>query len=299
MAFFDWLFGEDDPDPVTYAQTSVQNIPGYIKEASERAVGEAERLAGLPYTPYEAPRVAGLTPETLAAFQSAQSMYGTGAGQVGQAYDIGIGSARPITAEEINSYLNPYVSSVAGIASEEVNRQSNQARLANQARSAMSGSFGGIRPEITDVMREEDRLKTIGNIYTTAGAQGYQTAIDTAMKQRESEARAGALGGDLAAQQQNLGYQDINTQLGIGALQQQQGQANLDVAYQDFLRQQQYPYERLNALTGTISGVPYETSSAGTTQGAGQVTPGFFQQAAGLGIAGLGTAGNLGWKPFA
>jgi CRISPR/Cas system-associated protein endoribonuclease Cas2 len=62
-------------------------------------------------------------------------------------------------------------------------------------------------------------------------------------------------------------------------------QAGLDVAYQDFLRQQGYPMEQLGAYSQFIRGLPVQ--GAGTTTSY-QPQPSPLQQALGAGISAYG-----------
>ena len=76
-------------------------------------------------------------------------------------------------------------------------------------------------------------------------------------------------------------------------------QANLDVAYQDFLRQQGYPQSQIDAMLGTFKGVGQGIPTAGLEQGIvpsgvpAQYKPSTASQI-GAGLAGLGgLAGTL------
>jgi hypothetical protein len=93
---------------------------------------------------------------------------------------------------------------------------------------------------------------TVGNLASTQ--QGQQLAA------------SGALSG-LGAQAQQLGLAGAGALGNVGTQQQQLGQKNLDVAYEDFLRQQGYPQEQinnmLNAFKGVATGVPQATQEQG------------------------------------
>lgn len=59
----------------------------------------------------------------------------------------------------------------------------------------------------------------------------------------------------LGAQAQQLGLTGAGALQQVGGVQQSQAQRNLDVAYEDFLRQQGYPQEQINAMLATFKGV--------------------------------------------
>ena len=85
-----------------------------------------------------------------------------------------------------------------------------------------------------------------------------------------------------------MGVQDINTLLGIGSLQQQQGQRELDVERANTLAEQALPFQQVGFLSDIFRGVPalQQTFTTQTRPG-----PDRTSQLLGLGIAGLGAYG--------
>ena len=68
-------------------------------------------------------------------------------------------------------------------------------------------------------------------------------------------------------------------------------QAGLDVGYEDFLRQEAYPQQRLGMFSNLIQGLPLSPNQTISTY---QQQPGLFQQAVGLGLSGLGMYKGMG-----
>jgi hypothetical protein len=68
-------------------------------------------------------------------------------------------------------------------------------------------------------------------------------------------------------------------------------QAGLDVGYEDFLRQEAYPQQRLGMFSNLIQGSPLSPNQTISTY---QQQPGLFQQAVGLGLSGLGMYKGMG-----
>ena len=86
--------------------------------------------------------------------------------------------------------------------------------------------------------------------------------------------------------------QGINTaQQQVGAVQQAQAQQNLDQGYQDFLKQQNYPYQQLAFMSDMTRGLPL---SNGPSQSIYTAPPSMVSQLGGLGMAGLGIYGASG-----
>ena len=90
---------------------------------------------------------------------------------------------------------------------------------------------------------------------------------------------------------QQLGVQDINTLLGIGGLQQQQGQKEFDVERANELARQSLPYQQVGFMSDIFRGVPALQQTTSTTTRPG---PSTGSQLLGLGIAGLGAVGQAG-----
>ena len=94
------------------------------------------------------------------------------------------------------------------------------------------------------------------------------------------------------AQAQNV--QDISTLLNLGTLQRGLAQSTLDSQRQRELDIQRYPYQQLQFLSDIYKGVP---STQQTITQTPTYSPSPFQQAAGLGIAGI-AATSGGRSPF-
>ena len=73
-----------------------------------------------------------------------------------------------------------------------------------------------------------------------------------------SQAGLGQLG-------QQMGVQDINTLLGIGGLQQQQGQRELDVARANDTCRTSMPYQQVGFMSDIFRGVPSLQQTSVTT----------------------------------
>jgi hypothetical protein len=106
------------------------------------------------------------------------------------------------------------------------------------------------------------------------GLQGLQTALQGA-------GQLGQLGG-----QQFQQSMDINKLQNVyGGQMQQQAQRPLDMAYQDFQNQQNYPYKQLGFMSDMIRGLPLGQQSTSSVYSQG---PGTVQTLAGLGGAAYG-----------
>lgn len=132
----------------------------------------------------------------------------------------------------------------------------SQADLARQAQlGQMAGSLG---------FQQQGALAQAGQQMGTLGQQiGALYNSDTAQQLAAAQQLA-----QMAQQSQQQGLAGAGALQQVGALQQQQGQKNLDIAYEDFMRQQAYPQEQIKAMIGALQGVqpavPQGAMKAGT-----------------------------------
>jgi hypothetical protein len=75
-----------------------------------------------------------------------------------------------------------------------------------------------------------------------------------------------------------------------GAVQQAQGQQALDLAYQDFIQQKQYPYQQLAFQSDMLRGLPLSQAA----QQQYTAPPSMMSQLGGLGTTALGIYGMSG-----
>lgn len=131
-------------------------------------------------------------------------------------------------------------------------RDTQEAVLAQQAQALQSGYTEAGRLAGADLSRFAGLGETVGGL--TRGDIGQQLA------------GAQQLAG-MGEQAQQLGLTGAGALQQVGGVQQGQAQRNLDVAYEDFLRQQGFPQEQINNMLATFrgaaQGVPTGTQEFG------------------------------------
>ena len=135
-------------------------------------------------------------------------------------------------------------------------------------------------------------LQQAGNLYGQ-GMTGAQIGLQGVGAQQAGYAGANQAAGTLGqlGQTQFAQEQAINNaQLQAGAVQQAQQQQGIDVQYQDYLKQQNYPYQQLAFQSDMLRGLPL--SQAAQTQYT--APPSGASQAGGLGMTALGIYGMSG-----
>ncbi|MEN6403889.1 MAG: hypothetical protein ABFD94_18240, partial [Armatimonadia bacterium] len=188
--------------------------------------------------------------------------------------------------------MSPYMQAVVNSQLTAAQREADIAATTRAGAATRAGAFGGSRQAIM----EAEAQRALAGQKADIQAAGLQKAFADAQAQFNTEAAlreqsrqfgtsaalqgagqatgaAQALG---ALGQTQFGQQmDITQGLGYaGALRQAQEQAGLDVAYQDFLAAQKYPYEQLSWLQGITAGAPHSTTQTSSTRTTGVTTPG-------------------------
>ena len=309
------------PTPSTQAvsSTSVSALPDWYSNYAMDILSNQQAISNQPYTLYGAPRIAEMAPQQQQAIGMASQAAGAfqpglqQATQTTQNVDpyLGLYAASPYlqqsgqtSASQVGTYMNPYTDQVVDRIGQVGARTLNEQVLPGiRDKFIGGGTYGGSRNAEMFGRGVRDAMEGISAAQSQALQQGYQGSLGAA---QVDLARQGELGGNiaqqygaagsqqlaqgsqlanLAAQQQALGITGAGALQAAGAAQQGQAQQNLDLAYQDFLRQQQYPQQQNAALIGALQGVSGAVPKATLTEGV-QPTTEFAPSTA-------GTAANL------
>lgn len=303
MAFLDFLTEGEAPQAVPVSSTQTTVLPDWYTNYAMQLLSNQQAVMNTPYATYQAPRVAGFTPTQQQAFTQtadASTAYqpalsaATAATQGAMNTPGGLALAQPYINQASQSlpsvmpqYMNPYMDQVVNRIGELGARTLKEQLMPAISDKAISaGQFGGTRQAEMIGRALRDTSEGITAQQSAALQQGYSQAQQAAVADLNrqlglGQAVAGLSAGDTAARlqaaQQLAGLGGAAQQYGlagagalnqIGGMQQQLGQQNLDVAYQDFLRQQGYPQEMinnaLNTFKATSTGVPTAVTKEGT-----------------------------------
>jgi hypothetical protein len=313
--------GGGAPAQQQVAQTS---IPEYARPYVENMLGKTEALTDInqnPYQTYSGDRIAGFSPMQQQAFGDVKNMQaapqigqGSGlaaaagmgslgtAGQMGQ---VGQNYANQATNPyATQAYMSPYIQNALQPQLQEMNRQYGMTGLQERKAAVGQGAFGGNRQAL--MQSENERNKNMA--MNAAIGSGYQNAFQAAQQNQQFGANLGLQGlqGQLQGLGQanqaastlgQLGQTQYGQQMGInqaqqnaGAIQQAQAQQGLDTAYQDFLKQKNYPYQQLAFMSDMTRGLPLSQQS----QSIYSAPPNAASQLGGLGMSALGIYGMSG-----
>ena len=246
--------------------------------------------------------IAGFSPDQEAAFNLARAGIGgfapfmnLGASTLGKGVTTALSGAplieqgsQALSEADISQYFNPYQSYVT----DAIQKQGEIARNKLAGAATKAGAFGGSRFGVAEGQLAGDVAAKIGQ----AQAQGYTQALQAAENAKKRMlyggqglgslgTQIGQLGGaqtGMGLDFQRAGLTDINSLLGIGALNQQLAQRGLDAGRMTEEARQLEPFTRLGYASDILQGQPSSYTTYTDRYGGGGASVSPFSQIAGL-----------------
>jgi hypothetical protein len=218
---------------------------------------------------------------------TAQSQFGTGAAKASSVDPMMISTPASVSGAQIAGYMNPYLSQVTGAAAAQLARQNQIDNAGAAAQATAAGAFGGSRSAVLQNLNTDSYQRNLGQTLGNLNYQGYATALgaaqtdlarqlqaaqanqSTSLAAQQSNQSAG-LQADIANQNASIGAANVrNASAGLlgqfGVAEQSAQQQALQAAYQEWVRQQNYPFQvqqMLNQSVGTLPSSPISNSSS-------------------------------------
>lgn len=266
MATSDFLFGGSTPS--AYGGQVVENatMPAWYQEAIRGLVTKQSHISGQDYQPYGGQRLAGQTTDQISSNDMTRNLATQGNPFATQASDLISKGSGAFNQEDFNSYLNPYSDQLNDVIAQRGQRNfdENVAPTINNSFIG-AGMFGGSRnaDKFTTALRDSEQ--SILDAQTSNLNTNYNNAMSAYQTGREQNLNAGNALSTLGQQQFQTGLASAAALAGIGGQQQAQNQAGLDLAYNDFQSQRDYPQTQLNNLNNMIRGLQPAAASTTTT----------------------------------
>jgi hypothetical protein len=295
---------------------------GYAKDTLAKASALTD-INTNPYQQYGGERIAGFQPMQQQAFQGAANMQpsaqvGLGSGIAGMAGVGALGTnfqggqfqGGQFDTQAAQQYMNPYTQNVVDYQKSQALRDFQIAQPMRQAQAVQQGAFGGSRSAIVDAEAQRSLNSQLQGITATGQQAAFQQAQQQFNADQARNMQAQQLGEQSRQYGAGLGMQGLQTglqaastlgqlgqtqygqQMGINQLQsqygqqqQQQAQRPLDMAYQDFMNQQNYPYKQLGFMSDMIRGLPLGQQSTSQMY---QAPPSTLQTVGALGLGAYG-----------
>lgn len=327
--------GSSYPMPIITAQNSSSNSTSnqayrpaaWAEQAGQSAVNYGQNLMNTAGQAYGGQLTAGMTGDQRAAGNLIRGTVGAYLPAFQQAGQMTLNSANPLQAQtyanglsNISKYMNPYISNVVDSVKAMSDQNLSNALTQTADQAIGSHAFGGSRHGVQEgVATAQNNLNT-NNLLSNLLSQGYTQATgllgqDLTNQQnvdatnQANQRAAAAQYGQLAGAAQSSGTQDISNLLAYGNQDQATNQAGLTNNYNEFQRQRADQYNALGAMNSAVSAAPYSKDTTGSTSSNTSSTGMEWKPSTasanplatglGLGLTGIDTAANLGWRPFA
>ena len=259
MGVLDFLFEGSAPTPGTSSSTTQVQLPEWYTQYTTDMLGRAQGVANLPYAQYTGPRIAGFTPTEKTGFEmtkSAAGAYQPFLGQAGEAL-TGAGQSFP---EAVNAYMNPYTQNVVNQIADQGMRQLTEKFLPAVGQEFIQAGQFGVGPGSTRM--GEFGARALRDVQQNVLAEqakalqaGYGQAADIFQSDAERKARLAGTAADIAGMAQKYGLTGAGAVTGVGQKEREMQQANLKLAYEDFLNQEKYPKEQIQFLSEILKGI--------------------------------------------
>jgi hypothetical protein len=290
MGFLDTLFspGEIEEQGRDESQT---NFPQWYNRLNQANLLRAAETAFEPYQAYQGPRQALSDPDQIAARQGIIDTSGIASPFFTEAFNQSKLGSTQLAGTDIRPYMSPFQQAVTDIALRETRRQGDIQRNQLDSQATKAGAFGGSRAALQQAEAERNIQQNLADIQATGSQQAYNSALAQLGFDRDVAARAAPQMGVLGTGLQTVTTSGLKEAELASERNRAERQGALDIAYQDFLTQRQYPMAQASGLQSLLTGASVPGSSLTTTFGQ---PPSVGGQVAGAALAGLGALGSGG-----
>jgi hypothetical protein len=270
--------GSSVPANTTSQVTNKIDLPDWVNTLGQQNVQRATDLSNQPFQTYPGQTVAPITPLQQAGYD----YVGSQIGKTDPVFQTALGQVQdlPVTTQ---SLLSPYLKDVEGAAVSNIQRQGDIAGQNLASGAVGQGAFGGTRYGVEQALLSSETQRNIGQTVAQIESQGWNTAMDAALKQSAAETGIATAG-------QQAGLTEAQAAIGAGGAEQTQQQAELAAALQQWQAGQNWPYSQLAVAQGALAGTPYGTTTSSTQPYAQNQTANLLGNiAAGVGLASAGS----------
>jgi len=267
--------------PANTSQTVTQQLPGYVQPYAEQAMQRGVELSNQPYQAYTGQRMASMTPEHEIALGGITNRAISGSPGMNATNQ---NLAATMRGDFLSPGSNPWLDQTFAKGMEGI-------------KASVTPTFGHMQAFGGNTGYNEAMSRGAADLATNVYGGNYQA-------ERERQIKGMALAPQIAQQD----YSDAQALLGVGDVRRQYSQDQLNMNYEDWLRQQNHPYAQLdvlaNAIRGGIGGGgtttsqmpnPYQPNAAAGMLGGGLLGAGLAQMGGVNPLYGAGAGAALPW----
>ena len=265
-------------------QTSATQLDPATAARYEDLYNKGLNVYNTPFTPYTGNRVAGFTPDQLAAQGQVKNMLDQSlrfdprnqlnelAGQGPQSVNV-----KSLLDGDIGAYQNPFRQQVIDNTLSDLDRARQMQIQSDQDAAIGQGAFGGSRSAILESETNRNFFDRAGDVTSRLNKQGFDSAVNLMGQDINRQFDADRFNSNLGMQNNNFQANLLNNQLAdqykalglfnqVGNQQQNLNQVNNDFDFSEFLRQINYPKEQLGLLGNTVLGMNSGTTTTDSNQ---------------------------------
>jgi len=255
----------------TYTST-VSETPKWLQDYTVDLFSQARAVAGLPYQTYPGQRIAQPGQDVTQSYDITRGAVGDWQQPMQGALTGTQNLANTTSVGNINQYMNPYTENVVNRIAQLGQRNLNEVLLPGISDQFIgAGQFGSSRMGEFGNRALRDTQEAILGQQGEALQQGYSQALTASAADMARQQGALQQAAQMTQQQQALSAADAAALQSIGEAQRTQQQLGFDTAYQDFLRQQQWPQQNVAFMSDILRGLP-SFATASTQTGTGTQT---------------------------
>jgi hypothetical protein len=278
---FDWLFQGSPTPNITGSTVSESSLPSWYQDYVKQLIMRSSEVAAQPYQAYEGPRIADFTGMQTQAQDMAQNVASNYQPYINSATTMANQAAVP-AYQGAQNYMNPFLNDYMGRVADLNNRNLTE-KVIPGINTTFTGAnqFGSSRNSEFMSRALRDNQEAIANANSQASLQAWNQANTSAATDASNAARASQVMGGLGQMQQQGDLRGMAALDTMGGQQQQLNQQSLDLGYQDFLAQQQWPFQQAGWMSEIVRGMaptlPTQTAQT-SNQGTGTYSPGGLNQ---------------------
>lgn len=288
--------GSPQGQPAHTTQQTTSEYPTelkpFIKDIFGKAKGIEEQRTSQGYQPYTAPRIAEFTEDQVDAFEGIRGAQGASTPYFNRQETLIDRATRETTPELTQQYMNPYTQTVINQQLRELGRQGEQQRQKIGAGAVGAGGYGGSRQAILEAEQMRNEGMRGDDIQARGLNQAFALAQQGIQQQRAADAAGANMFGQMAQQVPGQRFKELGALAGIGAADQTQQQRALDLGYEQFTDEYNFPMKNLNEYSAILRGFPLSPTQNISRAVYSPVAP-LSSQLLGAGV-GLGSAAMMG-----
>src|SRR5579885_497 len=286
--------------PSTQTVQNVSQPPPQFMNAYQNVVNSAFNLSSRGYQPYGGQMVAGFTPDQQQAMQAIMNLPGQQNGAIATAANNFNAASAPLSIDQfspgaVQQYESPFTQQVVQATQQQFQNLNQQQQEGIVSNAVNAGAFGGDRTGVAQGIVAGQQAAQEAPVLAQLENQGYSQALQEFNQQQQAklgaqeaqrwlESQTGFGFANLAQEAQNMNEQAYAAALGVGGMEQQLQQEQLNIPYYQFEAAQAYPFQEESWLANIVEGTG---GLAGGTSMTTQPGPSPLSQ-------GVGTAMELG-----